>query len=144
MNSNIMEIAMKKQFFLFALTGLLIGPFARTNAGINNEDLQKMSANTMENKALKNGENFVATLALLAALVTAAGICVTANASPQDFSSSLFFTAASSMVTTGLTLGWYKIFVKRAERHGYKNNLLKFFFVDLMSQETQTQVHVNI
>jgi hypothetical protein len=149
---------MKKLLLYTLFTGLMIGPFAHLQ-GINNEDLQKISANKIENKALENGQALVGGLATLALISTGCfGIMSIASATnpnvvpviyaegcghsciktgKEALVASVGLTVASGAAATGLITGWYKLFKKRAERHGYKDNLLKFWFVDWMSHQNQ-------
>ena len=128
---------MKKQLMGLVLAGLLVGPSLNITAGIDKEDLQKMSANSLENQAWRNGQDLVgvfASLGLVCTIYLGIGSCLACQKNDGD---AILFTGAATacgLVTTGLYAGWYQIFKKRAKKHGYKKDKLKFFFVDWMSR----------
>lgn len=135
---------MKKQFLALAFLGLCLSPFTSMQAALSDQDLQKMSANKMENKALGNLQSFVAFCAMLTTIATCGGIAVTVDANTPHRPLAGTLTAGLGVASAALIKGWYEIFKNRAERHGYKNDKLKFFFVDLMSSmEGQVQVYVH-
>jgi hypothetical protein len=126
---------MKKQLFFLMFIGLICSSLSSLQASLDDHDMQKISANKLENKAWKNGQSVVSSLAFFSLLGTGFfGINALQTRKKDDKPILYGLTVACGLAHIGLDVAWYKIFKKRAKRHGYENNKLTFWFVDLVSQ----------
>lgn len=124
---------MKNTIAKITFLGLIFSSFANMQAKkIDQEDLQQISANKLENSALRNGQMIIGSIATTAAILTLVCGCH-AIINPPLRKAYIGGAAFCGLSTAGLLTAYFKILKKRMQRHGY-DSILKFMMVDLLSQ----------